>query len=74
MREQTANEISREALHRRVDAGLEKRLGEVSKISAETSRINRETSTYPRLPILTATLGSIGVIAAIVTLITMFHK
>jgi hypothetical protein len=74
MSEQTAAEISREALHRRMDAELEKLLAEISKISAETSRINRETSTYPWLPILTATLGSTGIIGAIVALLIAFHR
>ncbi len=61
-------------LHRRMDVEIAKLIAETAKINAETSRINREAQAYPWLPILTATLGSTGIIGAIVAIIIAFHR
>jgi len=57
-----------------MDAELAKLLAEISKSSAETSRINREASTYPWLPLITSVLSGTGLIGAIAALIIAFHK
>ncbi len=70
----TGDPLATETLHRKMDVEIAKLIAETSKIIAETSRINREANTYPWLPILTATLGSTGIIGAIVAIVIAFHK
>jgi len=75
MSEQTIEiDQDRAALHNRIDIEIAKLVAETAKISAETSRINSELRVFPWLPILTAAIGSGGLVGGIVALAVAFHR
>ena len=69
-----ADAADRADLHRKMDAEIANLVAQTAKLTAETSKLLAEQRSCPWLPLITATIGSTGLIGSIVALIIAFHR